>query len=69
MSHQHPYDTHPEMVINRAKFDVCMSSSWGGVKAHLRTYTRRDRIVLYSVDKHTLSSCQVTGFLANFSPR
>ena len=30
--HQPPYDTHPSEVINSAKFDVCMPSSFGGEK-------------------------------------
>ena len=40
------YDAHPEEIIDPAKFDVCTSSSFGGVKAHVRSYTRTDRIVL-----------------------
>ena len=36
--HQHPYNTHTGMVINREKFDVCTSSSFGGVNAHVHTY-------------------------------
>ena len=35
---QTSYDTHPEMVIIRSKFDVCTSSSFGEVKAHIRRY-------------------------------
>ena len=41
-----PYDTHSEVVINRAKFDVCMSKSFGGVKAYILTA----RIALYMLD-------------------
>ena len=36
-----PYDTHPGMVINRAKFVVCRPSSSGRVKT--RTYVRTYR--------------------------
>ena len=36
-----PYATLFYVVINRAKFDVCTSSSFGEVKTHVRT----DRIV------------------------
>ena len=41
--HQYPYDTHHGVVINRAKFDACTSSSFTGVK----TDTPTDRIALY----------------------
>ena len=30
--HKYPYDTHPQMVINRAKFDVCTPSSLAELK-------------------------------------
>ena len=33
MSHEYPYDTHHGMIINRVKFDACISSSFRGVKA------------------------------------
>ena len=33
MTSQTLCNSHSEMVINRAKFDVCTSSSFGGVKA------------------------------------
>ena len=39
---EHPYGTHHGVVINRAKFGVCTSSSFGGVKT--------DRIGLYILD-------------------
>ena len=35
--HEPPNDTHLELVINRGRFDVSTLSSFGGVKAHLRT--------------------------------
>ena len=35
--HQPPFNTHPKVVINRAKFDVCKPSSFGGVKTHTHT--------------------------------
>ena len=42
-------DTHFEIVINRAKLDVCStSSSFRGIKAYART----DRIVLYILDEY-----------------
>ena len=31
------YDTDPEEVINRAKFNVCMRSSFGACKTHRHT--------------------------------
>ena len=34
-------NTHFEMVINRAKFDVCTSSSFGGVKALACMYVHK----------------------------
>ena len=37
-----PYDTHPEGVINRAKFDVNTPGSFGGVTT--------DKIALYILD-------------------
>ena len=45
---QTPYDTHPEEVINRAKFDISTSSSFGGVKTDRHT----DRIALYVLDEY-----------------
>ena len=38
------------MVINRAKFDVCTPTIFGGVKTHRRT----ERIALYGIDKSML---------------
>ena len=43
MTSQTPYDTYPEEVINRAKFDASTPASFGGVKADTQT----DRIALY----------------------
>ena len=43
MTYQIPYDTHPEVVINRAKFDAFTSSSFGEVKAHICTYVHMYR--------------------------
>ena len=37
MTFKHPYDTYPKKAIYRGKFDVCTSSSFGGVKVHVRT--------------------------------
>ena len=37
MTFKRPCDTGPKEVIHRAKFDVCTSSSFGGVKVHVRT--------------------------------
>ena len=34
-----PYDAHPKAVINRAWFNLCPPSNFGGVKGHL-TYIR-----------------------------
>ena len=42
MTSQASYDTHPGLVINRAKFDVFTSSGIGGIK----TDTHTDRIAL-----------------------
>ena len=39
-----PFDTHHGVVINRAKFDACTSSSFRGVK----TNTQTDKIALYT---------------------
>ena len=44
------YDTHPEMVINHAKFDVCTPGSFKGVKAHIRT----NRIALYTLGSYSM---------------
>ena len=38
------------MVINRAKFDVCTSNSFGEIKAYIRTFIGTDRIALYILD-------------------
>ena len=32
------YDTYPEVMINRAQFDVCTFSSFGEVKAYVRAH-------------------------------
>ena len=40
MTSQTPHDACPKVVINRAKFNVCTFSSFGGLKA----YERIDRI-------------------------
>ena len=32
LRHEYPYDTHVGVVINRAKFDACTSSSFRGGK-------------------------------------
>ena len=52
--HQYPYDTHPWVVIYMydAKFDVCMLSSFRGVKAYIRTYKHKHALyieICYSV--------------------
>ena len=39
MASRAPYDTHLEMVINRAKFDTRTCSSFGAVKTHRQTHT------------------------------
>ena len=44
------YETHSKVVINRAKFDVCTSSSYGGIKAHVHTY--RQNRTLCILDFH-----------------
>ena len=53
LCHQIPYDPHPEVVVNRAKFDTFTSSTFGRVKVHVgmsvRTDTRTDRIMLYGI--------------------
>ena len=54
---EYPYDNHPGVVINRAKFDVCMASSFGGVKAYVRT-----KIALYILD---LTRCCLLCFLTD----
>ena len=43
------FDTHPGVVVSLAKSDVCTLSSFGGVTAHVRMYTRTDRISLYAL--------------------
>ena len=40
MTSRNPYDIHPGVVINRAKFDVCTCCSFGGVKAYEQTESR-----------------------------
>ena len=34
---EYPYDTHHEVVINRAEFDACTCSSFRGVKTDRQT--------------------------------
>ena len=53
LRNEHPYNTPPQVVINRAKFDSCMLSSLGKVKAH--------------VSEHRFSFC-VLDKLSKFSP-
>ena len=36
MTSRTPHDAHLGIVINRAQFDVCTPSSFGGVKANVR---------------------------------
>ena len=53
-----PYDTHLREEIDRAKFDVCTPSSFGGVKALVRTYVRTARTLLYGSGSQTF--CDAT---------
>ena len=39
------YDAHHEVVINRAKFDACTSSSFEGLKTDRQTERRISRLV------------------------
>ena len=48
--HDHFYDTHHGVVINRVKFDACTCSSFRGVKTDTQTHRQTDRIVLYILD-------------------
>ena len=43
MTSQTPDDNHVEVIMNCAKFDVCTSSNFGGVKAQLRLYVHTYR--------------------------
>ena len=52
--HKPPCNTHHEVMINRAKFDVWTFSSFRGVKAYIRT----DRIALYKLDVIKCSGLQ-----------
>ena len=45
--HETPYDTHPEKVINDAKFDVCTSGSFGRDKKDKQKHRKTERIALY----------------------
>ena len=47
--HEPPYDTHHEVVINRAKFDACTSSSFTGVKADRHTNRQIKLRFTYSI--------------------
>ena len=47
--HEHPYDTHHKVVINRAKFDAGTSSSFRGVKTESQKHRHIDRIALCSI--------------------
>ena len=38
MTSRTPFDTHPGVVINRAKFNAPTFSSFGGVKTHTKLF-------------------------------
>ena len=57
MTSKLPYDTQHGMVINRSKFDVSTSSSFGEVKTYIHKYictVRTDRIALFILDSIAL---------------
>ena len=51
LRHEPLSNTHFEVVINRAKFNACTSSSLRGVKTDSPTDTQTDRFAFYGIDQ------------------
>ena len=60
--HEPLFDTHPEEVINRAKFKISTHGSFRGIK----TDTQRDRIALYILDTSRLRRRHPAGLPSSY---